>query len=522
MSLIGTMTAVNFSLALYGSIVAYESKSPLSLEIFRFANVGAFHFVNVCKELKLDRSYCQTGIGSRAYFISKNGRASAALLKNNETYILAFRGTDSLDNISDYAPHTLRRDYVNRFNVLLDAIATQIPKSAKFIVTGHSLGGAAVNAMANMSSAKWNGYFNSATYIAFESPYLSGVSGKALYNFGIMNDPVYGILKDKTWERNSVSNLYAVFDGDNPLNGNTDAHEIERISDFINRVYRSGGENLMINLNVKIPVYFDELNSSIQSPLNLAKLLSSSQSVFFGRDFMRRSSPRITLNDYIQGAGLPGSDETIYGMDGDDRIYGRDGNDTLYGGGGNDILDGGSGNDVLDGGTGRNTLIGGKGGDTYVIRSDKEIIREQLDQSKDRDFANILSGGSYILNNIEYISVDSDAVGDVRLNIPNSVYVQLFGGNYNVKFDKINGSTGVSIYGSVNKIDISSFLISGVASGVHFYAGSDGKYLVSPRTIFHGGGTFSCSCWWVASYYEGNTEDYISFFGNVTLDIFDF
>jgi Ca2+-binding RTX toxin-like protein len=70
--------------------------------------------------------------------------------------------------------------------------------------------------------------------------------------------------------------------------------------------------------------------------------------------------------------GVPVTDATIYGLNGNDYIIGGSGNSKLYGGDGNDDINagfgnaqmyGGKGNDVLVGGEGNNVILGGPGND---------------------------------------------------------------------------------------------------------------------------------------------------------------
>ena len=99
-------------------------------------------------------------------------------------------------------------------------------------------------------------------------------------------------------------------------------------------------------------------------------------------------------NDIIDGSLSKGSDNRLYGGDGNDelyaglrdrlfgeagddildatdgkggnRLYGGAGNDTLFAGT-NDFLSGGDGNDILFAGKGGNTLYGGSGADKFYL-----------------------------------------------------------------------------------------------------------------------------------------------------------
>ena len=72
--------------------------------------------------------------------------------------------------------------------------------------------------------------------------------------------------------------------------------------------------------------------------------------------------------ELAQAGDKRGSNDTLYGDEGDDILFGQGGNDILYGGDGNDILVGGSGNDTLTGGDGADIFLfyKGDGNDTIT------------------------------------------------------------------------------------------------------------------------------------------------------------
>ena len=70
--------------------------------------------------------------------------------------------------------------------------------------------------------------------------------------------------------------------------------------------------------------------------------------------------------------------ETLQADDTGQQVFGLEGNDRLLGGASRDWLFGGAGRDRLDGGAGRNLLEGGLGNDTYVWRSDVDLIRGEV------------------------------------------------------------------------------------------------------------------------------------------------
>ena len=60
------------------------------------------------------------------------------------------------------------------------------------LVSGHSLGGLAVNSMADLSGNKWSGFYKDAHYVAYASPTQS--AGDKVLNVGFENDPVFRAL----------------------------------------------------------------------------------------------------------------------------------------------------------------------------------------------------------------------------------------------------------------------------------------------------------------------------------------
>ncbi|UFH59077.1 Ig-like domain-containing protein [Sulfurovum mangrovi] len=87
-------------------------------------------------------------------------------------------------------------------------------------------------------------------------------------------------------------------------------------------------------------------------------------------DIIEGTSGDDTLNSSTSG----GSDERLYGHEGDDTINGGDGNDLIRGGAGDDTLNGGDGNDILIDGNGADTFSGGEGDDWIVISDTESFV----------------------------------------------------------------------------------------------------------------------------------------------------
>jgi hypothetical protein len=113
-------------------------------------------------------------------------------LQKGNSIIVSFRGTDS-DADFLYYPELLFGTYINRFEPLLTAIAAQ-PGDRHFYFTGASLGGGAVNQMADIASYEYAGRFAAAQFVAFASPIIANANG--ILNVGFENDPIYKILEN--------------------------------------------------------------------------------------------------------------------------------------------------------------------------------------------------------------------------------------------------------------------------------------------------------------------------------------
>ena len=70
------------------------------------------------------------------------------------------------------------------------------------LVSGHSLGGLAVNSLADLSNDKWAGFYQDSNYIAYASPTQS--STDKVLNVGYENDPVFRALDGSSFNLSSV------------------------------------------------------------------------------------------------------------------------------------------------------------------------------------------------------------------------------------------------------------------------------------------------------------------------------
>src|SRR5262245_6442590 len=92
-----------------------------------------------------------------------------------------------------------------------------------FYFTGASLGGGAVNQMADIASSEYAGRFAAAQFVAFASPIISNTNG--ILNVGFENDPIYKSLENYSDQPSSLDNLVLAtaqymagnYDGRHPL-----------------------------------------------------------------------------------------------------------------------------------------------------------------------------------------------------------------------------------------------------------------------------------------------------------------
>ena len=97
----------------------------------------------------------QLGLGSQysdgIYFTDPTSRASAIVLQQGSSYIVAFRGTDDpIDTL--YYPELLTGTYIHHYDPLLNGLIATAPGAA-FAFTGASLGGAATILLADIAGS---------------------------------------------------------------------------------------------------------------------------------------------------------------------------------------------------------------------------------------------------------------------------------------------------------------------------------------------------------------------------------
>ena len=120
--------------------------------------------------------------------------------------------TDSIgDVISDllaafgpkhYAQNYAGEAFGNLLKNIADYASAQGLSGKDVVVSGHSLGGLAVNSMADLSDSKWSGFYKDSNYVAYASPTQS--AGDKVLNVGYENDPVFRALDGSSFTLSSL------------------------------------------------------------------------------------------------------------------------------------------------------------------------------------------------------------------------------------------------------------------------------------------------------------------------------
>ncbi|WP_053213946.1 polyurethanase [Pseudomonas sp. Q12-87] len=312
---------------------------------------------------------------------------------------VSFRGTsgpredligDSIgDIINDVMAALGPKDYAK--NYVGEAFGNLLADVAKFaqahglsgddvLVSGHSLGGLAVNSLADLSTSKWSGFYADANYIAYASPTQS--STDKVLNIGYENDPVFRALDGSTFNFASV--------------GVHDAPQESATNNIVsfNDHYASATWNVLPFSILNIPTWISHLPTGYGD--GMGRILGSA---FY--DLTEKDSTIIVANlsDPARGnTWVQDLNRNAEAHSGSTFIIGSDREDLIQGGQGNDYLEGRAGNDTFRDGGGYNVILGGQGNNTL-----------QLQQSvKDFSFAHDGTGTLYIRDAHGAISITHD------------------------------------------------------------------------------------------------------------------
>lgn len=321
---------------------------------------------------------------------------------------IAFRGTSGprenliIDSIGDvindllaaFGPKDYAKNYVGEAfgNLLNDVMAFAKANGLTgkdILVSGHSLGGLAVNSMADLSGGKWGGFFANSNYIAYASPTQS--STDKVLNVGYENDPVFRALDGSTFTAASVG----VHDAPH-------ASTTDNIVSF-NDHYASTAWNLLPYSILNIPTWISHLPTGYGDGMN--RVIDSKFYDLTSRDstiIVANLSDPARANTWVQD--LNRNAETHRGST---FIIGSDANDLIQGGSGNDYLEGRAGNDTFRDSGGYNIILGGQGSNTLDLQ-------QSISQF---DFANDGAGNLYVRDANGGISITRD-IGSIVTKEP--------------------------------------------------------------------------------------------------------
>jgi Ca2+-binding RTX toxin-like protein len=321
---------------------------------------------------------------------------------------IAFRGTsgpreiligDSIgDAINDLLAALGPKDYAKNYageafgklfgNVAAFASANGL-SGKDVLVSGHSLGGLAVNSLADLSTNKWSGFYKDSNYIAYASPTQS--STDKVLNVGYENDPVFRALDGSTFNLASV--------------GVHDAAKVSATDNIVsfNDHYASTAWNVLPFSILNIPTWISHLPTAYGDGMN--RVIESKFYDLTSKDstiIVANLSDPARANTWVQDLNRNAEPHK-----GSTFIIGSDGNDLIQGGKGNDYLEGRDGNDTFRDGGGYNILLGGKGNNLLDLQqSVKNFV-----------FANDGAGNLYVKDANGGISITRD-IGSIMTKEP--------------------------------------------------------------------------------------------------------
>ncbi|WP_300626730.1 lipase [Pseudomonas sp.] len=250
------------------------------------------------------------------------------------------------------------------------------------VVSGHSLGGLAVNSMADLSDSKWSGFYKDSNYVAYASPTQS--AGDKVLNAGYENDPVFRALDGSSFNPSSLGVH------DKPHESTTD-----NIVSF-NDHYASTAWNVLPFSILNLPTWVSHLPTGYGD--GMTRILDSGFYEQMTRDatvIVANLSDPARANTWVQDLN-----RNAEAHKGNTFIIGSDGNDLIQGGNGADFIEGGKGNDTIRDSSGHNTfLFSGHFGNDRVIgyQATDKLVFTQVQGSTDyRDHAKLVGGDTVI------------------------------------------------------------------------------------------------------------------------------
>ncbi|VEJ56457.1 hypothetical protein [Pragia fontium] len=244
------------------------------------------------------------------------------------------------------------KDYPKKaFNKLFKTIADYATENGlsgeDVLVTGHSLGGAAVNGMAALRHDNWNGFYENSEFIGFAAAYVYEEKDSVL-NIGYENDPVHRVISDSHGlqlkgvypELNGATNNMVIYNdfyaADNYPDGKFSILNFPSWSAHMPMAYKS-------LLQVSKSAFYEQMD--LNSPIVIAGLSDELRDKVWVSDKASASS-----NHFGQSAFILGSENADLLQDGirDDFLEGFEGDDRFRVSFGHNTVDGGAGNDTVE------------------------------------------------------------------------------------------------------------------------------------------------------------------------------
>lgn len=255
------------------------------------------------------------------------------------------------------------------FGRLLSSVADYAAKHGltgkDVIITGASLGGMAVNSMADLSEQKWGGFYKDSSYVAAVSPTQSAT--QKVMNIGAENDPVYRMMED------GKLTLGSVFTHDKL--GATTTDNIISFNDH----YANFWHNLLPQS------VLNPLSWAVHNPPEIAAyMLRIFESKFYNLTHQDSTMVVSTLSEgaretnWVENLGRYGATQS-----GPTFTLGTDTNDKLRGSSGTDYLEGGKGDDIFEDRGGYNIILGGQGHNSMNLQGALSRYEVAYDSAKD-------------------------------------------------------------------------------------------------------------------------------------------
>jgi Ca2+-binding RTX toxin-like protein len=294
---------------------------------------------------------------------------------------------------------------LNAYSKLMSSVASFATANglsgSDVIVSGHSLGGLAVNSMATLAAqGEWNNFFKDSSYIAFASP-TQNLSNDSVLNIGYENDPVFRVLNGHSLTIDSF------FNHDTALA--TCTNNIVNFNDFYAGVT---GENNFLSI-INIPAW--SAHSGLEYADGFMRIMDSE--IY---DFTHQNSNIVVsnLSDAYRSTTWVSDLNQSVAHTGSTFIVGTESNDLIQGGKNNDYLCGGAGDDTFKDHSGYNIIYGGEGSNTWLT----ECVASDLSFSRDND------GNVYF----KFSNGDITKTEDIQFVGADHTLFSFFGLNFNI------------------------------------------------------------------------------------------